>query len=489
MTYQSDKRTLPGAGADVPPPGTTTLPLGSGEQAHPDSFDDTIAVETPHDGDLSTQRTLATEALPPAFPGTLAAMATQQATDSGAPYSESAAASPSSSLDQTTVLPRVELEGATARVLVESRLRYETLSKLGEGGMGEVMNAQDHDIGRRVAIKRLRARMRSPLSLARFVEEIRTTGRLEHPNVVPIHDVGVDDNGEFYFVMKRVDGETLESIIQKLAAGDRDYHQRYGYERRVEIFKGVLEAVNLAHSEGIIHRDIKPANIMVGAFGEVVLMDWGLAKSLRDDTADLDAAMAGAQSEAPEEDEAATPDATRESKTESRRMFKTQAGALLGTPAYMAPEQAVGEPADERSDIYALSVMFHELLTLKHYLSDKKTLAQVLASVSETPVPMAAFVKSPHQGAVPADLHHFVKVGVAKDPALRYQSVQAMLDRLDRRAEGDIPIECPMTAIKSTTNRFTKLLDSHPFVVLGGLLLGVLGGVSTLAYAIVQAAS
>ncbi len=238
--------------------------------------------------------------------------------------------------------------------------------------------------------------------------------------------------------------------------------------------------MNLAHSEGVIHRDIKPANIMVGAFGEVVLMDWGLAKSLREDSPDFDSALA--------ENEDATI-TEGDPQTESGRMFQTQAGALLGTPAYMAPEQADAKPADERSDIYALGVVFHELITLTHYLSDKKTVAQVLAAIAETPVPLASFVKSPHQGAVPADLTHFVKVSVAKDPAQRYQSVQAMLDRLDRRAEGDIPIECPMTAIKSTTIRFTKLLDSHPFLVLGGLMIGLLGSVSTLIYAIMQATS
>jgi len=473
--------------------------MGSGEAGHPDSFNDTLAVETPHGNDLSTQNTLATEALPPSDPGTLAALATVQATAPGEPgwdtMGDAMAGSPTSSLDQTTVLPRVELEGVRARVVVHSRRRYETLSKLGEGGVGEVMCAQDHDIGRRVAIKRLRARMKSPMALARFVEEIRTTGRLEHPNVVPIHDVGVDDAGDFYFVMKRVDGETLESVIAKLAAGDPEYHRRYGYERRVEIFKGVLEALNLAHSEGIIHRDIKPANIMVGAFGEVVLMDWGLAKSLRDESPDLAKALAEEEDsaddpgEAPEATPVAAPDASPKAQTESNRMFETQAGALLGTPAYMAPEQADGKPADERSDIYALGVMFHELLTLKHYLSDNTSVAQVLASIADTPVPLASFVKSPHQGAVPADLTHFVKASVAKDPAERYQSVQAMLDRLDRRAEGDIPIQCPMTAIKSTTFRFTKLLDSHPFLVLGGLVLGFSSGLSALVYAIIQATS
>ena len=113
--------------------------------------------------------------------------------------------------------------------------------------------------------------MESPEALARFVEEIRTTGGLEHPNIVPIHDVGLDEKGRYYFIMKYVDGETLESILARLRAGDRETHARYGFERRVEIFKGVLEAIAYAHARGYIHRDIKPANIMVGAFGEVLV--------------------------------------------------------------------------------------------------------------------------------------------------------------------------------------------------------------------------
>src|SRR5262249_26554491 len=161
----------------------------------------------------------------------------------------------------------------------------------------------------------------------RFVEEIRTIGRLEHPNIVPIHDVGVDERGDYYFVMKFVDGETLESIIDKLAAGDRAYHAKFGFERRVQIFLALLEAVRFAHTRGIVHRDIKPANVMVGAYGEVVLMDWGIAKSLHGDSV-------------PEE----TPrPLVHASGSRRGTLFETQLGQLVGTPAYMSPEQARGE--------------------------------------------------------------------------------------------------------------------------------------------------
>ena len=191
------------------------------------------------------------------------------------------AVSGATTLVRSTVLPRVEMVGSTPTLVTRGKPRYEHMRRLGEGGLGEVLGARDNDIDRDVAVKRLRPDVTSAAMVARFVEEVRTIGRLEHPNIVPIHDVGVDERGEYYFVMKYVDGETLESVIEKLAAGDPAYHAQYGVERRVQIVVALLEALAFAHKKGIVHRDIKPANVMIGAYGEVVLMDWGIAKQLR----------------------------------------------------------------------------------------------------------------------------------------------------------------------------------------------------------------
>ena len=181
---------------------------------------------------------------------------------------------------RVTVLPRVENEGEAVRLVRDERARYEPIRQLGMGGMGEVVLVHDQDIARPVAIKRLLPELDDAATLVRFVDEIRTVGQLEHPNIVPIHDVGVDEQGRYFFVMKYVEGETLEAIIEKLRAGDAAYHKRYTIERRMEIFLGVLHALEFAHSHGIVHRDIKPANVMVGRYGEVVLMDWGIAKPM-----------------------------------------------------------------------------------------------------------------------------------------------------------------------------------------------------------------
>ena len=138
---------------------------------------------------------------------------------------------------------------------------YRVLAPLGKGGMGEVSLVRDNDIGRIVALKRLYAPPSGDQSgLVRFISEVRTVGQLEHPNIVPIHDVGLDENGNYYFVMKYVDGETLEHIIKKLADGDPYYHQRYPVDVRLEIFMGLLRALQYAHDQGIVHRDIKPWN-------------------------------------------------------------------------------------------------------------------------------------------------------------------------------------------------------------------------------------
>ncbi|MFO0588642.1 MAG: serine/threonine-protein kinase [Polyangiaceae bacterium] len=356
---------------------------------------------------------------------------------------------PARSSARTTVLPRIEVNGAQAQIVFDGKERFEKLRLLGEGGLGEVVGALDHDIGRKVAIKRLHAHVKSPASLARFVDEIRTIGKLEHPNIIPIHDVGTDATGDLYFVMKYVDGETLESIIQKLADGDREYHRIYTFERRVEIFRALLEALAFAHDKGIVHRDIKPANVMIGRYGEVLLMDWGVAKSLTSPGVEL-----------PFTDVSAP--ATMRS---TARAFETQVGSIVGTPFYMSPEQAAGKPADARSDIYSVCLLFYELLYLRHPLTSKTTLDEVLTAVRTEPIDVFDRV-SPHQPPVPVELMWFLKRGLEKDPSSRRASVREMIDVLERRADGDICVDCPVTLAKGVTMKSARLIDKHPIAMI-----------------------
>ena len=206
------------------------------------------------------------------------------------------------------------------------------------GGLGRVVRAVDKRLGRTVAVKELLRHTDS--NEARFLREALITARLEHPGIVPVHEAGRWPNGDPYYVMKLVEGRTLKELIAERAT----MRDRLGLLPHVI---AVADAVGYAHSEGVIHRDVKPSNIIVGAFGETIVVDWGLA---RDRKRDL-----------PEEEEgAAGPGAS--SLPRGSGPLSTVSGKVVGTPAYMSPEQARGEVVDERADVYAIGAVLYELL-------------------------------------------------------------------------------------------------------------------------------
>jgi serine/threonine protein kinase len=322
--------------------------------------------------------------------------------------------------------------------------RFDVLGELGRGGVGQVVAATDRDIGRRVAIKRILAEhQRSSSVMLRFVQEVRTAGQLDHPNIVTIHDVGRQPDGELFFVMKLLDGETLDALLGRLRAGDPTAHARWSFARRTELFVQVLHAMRLAHERGIVHRDLKPSNIMVGHHGEVSVVDWGLAKRV-------------GQPDVPMEPTTASAD--------DASVVTTRVGSLVGTPRYMAPEQARGEPADPRTDTWQLSLVFYELLTLRHPMDGVEGLTEMLDAVQHRPIPHPRHMPHPAQGPVPADLAWYVVDGLKRPRDERYADAGAMLHRLQRRADGEIPVQCVMTAQKQMLNRSQTLVDRHPFV-------------------------
>jgi serine/threonine-protein kinase len=350
----------------------------------------------------------------------------------------------------TSVLPRIEASPSGSRLVPTDGPRYESGRVLGAGGMGEVALAQDRDIGRKVALKRLhsphdRGGTPSAASLARFVDEVRTVGQLEHPNIVPIHDVGVDEAGNYFFVMKYVDGVTLEDVIEKLKAGEPDAAARYTIARRVEIFVGILRALEYAHQRGIIHRDLKPANVMVGNNGEVILMDWGVARPI-----------ARPEPDAPTHDLAAT---------DPSRASATHAGALIGTPLYMSPEQAAGRNSalDARSDLYAACQLFYELLSLHHRFEDQTNLVQLLAAIQLTDSGSDVHLfRRQHLIGVPAELAHFLRRGLSLKPDDRWPSASDMLFELAMIQDGRCRVQCAATGMKRSTREFTLLVDQSP---------------------------
>ncbi len=224
------------------------------------------------------------------------------------------------------------LEGAP---LTTDRERYQLGAVIGRGGMGEVILARDTWIGRDVAVKVLRGE-RSPTEVvARFRREARVQGRLEHPAIVPVHDIGTDDRGRAFFVMKRLTGATLAEIIGE--PGPR-WNRRTLLTRLVD----VSQAIAFAHTRGVIHRDLKPGNIMLGDFGEVYVLDWGIARIIGE--------------------EPATSAATSDVEI-GEGVAETQTGSVLGTLGYMPPEQVRGERVDPSADVYALGCILFEILT------------------------------------------------------------------------------------------------------------------------------
>ena len=230
--------------------------------------------------------------------------------------------------------------------------KYMVLHKLGSGGMGTVYLAQDTDLGRKVAVKVMNISDSTGSLASRMIREARIVALLEHPSIVPIHDVGALEDGRVYYAMKLVQGNRLDEF----AAGADSTSDL------LRIFQKVCEAVAFAHARGVIHRDLKPENIMVGPFGEVLVMDWGVAKVLGEERIDSPERLRTGGDELRAIDDAdliaTLPLAS------SRESGDTSSGMVIGTPAYMAPEQAMGktELLDQRSDVYALGAVLYFLL-------------------------------------------------------------------------------------------------------------------------------
>lgn len=246
--------------------------------------------------------------------------------------------------------------------------RYEILERIGEGGMGVVYLARDRELGREVALKVLRTPDPSPDERDRILREARILASLEHPGIAPVHDVGVLPDGRVFYVMKCARGERLDGCA----------HNARSRAELLRLFRQVCDAVAFAHAAGVIHRDLKPQNVMLGAFGEVLVLDWGVAKL---------------RGHGGEPTPASSPHPTGED---------TAPGAVMGTPGYMAPEQLDGSAIDERADVFGLGGILCFLLTGDH--------------------PPAGLPHGEKWRAVPAPLRAICERARAPAPDMRYRS-------------------------------------------------------------------
>jgi serine/threonine protein kinase len=274
---------------------------------------------------------------------------------------------------------------------------YEIGQLIGRGGMGAVLEAEDASLQRKVAMKVL-PQGDSSGDVLRFINEARITGRLEHPHIVPVHTLGADEHGLPFYTMKLVRGSTLKEVLTALAHGEEDAIRSHPLSNLLTIFQKVCDGIRFAHSQKIIHRDLKPDNVMLGSYGEVLVMDWGLAKDI----------SPSAANHSPPQSSAENAETLRSSSDFfDQRDAHTLMGDILGTPQYMPPEQARGDVdlLDERADIYSLGAILYHILTLEPPVrpGSKEQMLQRVRSGEITP-PTAA-VQQRHSGRSPKSPH------------------------------------------------------------------------------------
>lgn len=328
---------------------------------------------------------------------------------------------------------------------------YALLALVGEGSMGRVHIGKDHDLKRKVAYKEIsEALSRDPGLLRRFLHEVQITAQLDHPSVIPVYGLEASQDGRIGYAMKLVEGRTLGELIataRERAREGKAPEQAEAIGARLEHFLKVCDAIAYAHARGVIHRDLKPENVMVGRFGEVYVMDWGLARLLD----------------------------RREERLQGaggRHVLATQIGHAVGTPAYMSPEQAQGrnDALGPASDQYALGLILQELLTLRTAVDgpDSATVLQRAARGERNPMRHVAGAR------IPPELQAIVQKACAKRPQDRYGSVAELGEDVRRYVRG----RAPLAYREGVLGQASRALLRYREAVLAALLLSVVGGAS-----------
>ena len=310
---------------------------------------------------------------------------------------------------------------------------------LARGGFGEVWRGTDQKLKRPVAIKSFLGQT----SVAResYQDEVRLIERLAHPGIPPIYDVSEAGDSSPFIVMQLVEGITLREVINRLRAGDAKTHAVYHFHYRMDLILQLLRVLSMVHERGVLHRDLKPENLMIGATGELYVMDWGIA-------IELDSDLSGAE--------------------------------ISGTPAYMAPEQFQGHPPSVSSELYSVGALAYELMTLNRTVEGDNVL-QVGLNVIAGSIKAADLNPHPTQGTVPSEYAKVIMRALSLEPEARFQSAQEMRLELARVLGGYFDVVCPRTALKQVIFRYLRWVDRAPIsrvplttLFLIGLITGIL---------------
>ncbi|MCB9760617.1 MAG: SUMF1/EgtB/PvdO family nonheme iron enzyme [Alphaproteobacteria bacterium] len=342
---------------------------------------------------------------------------------------------------------RVDEAHVELEVLLEEQRRlgrYIDLGVLGRGAVGDVHRVLDRTLHRRMALKVLRQESQQRRDMVtRFIEEAQITAQLDHPGIVPVHELGRLEDGRCYFTMKEINGQTLNAVISELHQGATDGEwprdpRGWTLRRVIDAFLRAVEAVAYAHSRGVVHRDLKPSNILVGSYGEVQVVDWGLARLLhRHRVRAEDDAVSTARSH--------------------QGVYSTRMGRVAGTPAYMSPEQARGENdvVGPASDVYALGAVLYRILVGRAPYAGKDSMT-ILSRVAkgqllplEGPLP------------IPGPLREICQRCLAFEPVARYPDAAALAQDLKAWLEGTRDREAALASLRGLSQRLQQAEDTR----------------------------